>query len=127
MTGVDTNIVIRLLTRDDETQYQKSVAIFKGGEVFIPETVWLETEWVLRYAYGFGPAKIIGAFRGILGLPGVTTRDVSRLLLALDWHEAGLDFADAFHLAGSQDAADFMTFDHAFFPWRCRPGRMQGG
>ncbi|WP_242055318.1 MULTISPECIES: PIN domain-containing protein [Nostocales] len=51
MVAVDTNIIVRLLTQDDELQYQKSLEIFQTQTVFIPDTVILETEWVLRFAY----------------------------------------------------------------------------
>ena len=39
MVVVDTNIVVRLLTQDDELQFQKSREIFKTYDVFIPDTV----------------------------------------------------------------------------------------
>ena len=32
----------------------------------------------------------------------------------LDWHKAGLDFADACHLAQSQHCSQFYTFDQKF-------------
>jgi predicted nucleic-acid-binding protein len=51
MVAVDTNIIVRFLTQDDELQYQKSLEIFQTQNVFIPDTVILETEWVLRFAY----------------------------------------------------------------------------
>jgi predicted nucleic acid-binding protein len=60
--AVDTNVVVRLLVRDDETQYQASRALFETQEIFIPDTVVLELEWVLRYAYDFSPAEIGAAF-----------------------------------------------------------------
>jgi predicted nucleic-acid-binding protein len=44
MVAVDTNIVVRLLTQDDELQYQKSLNIFQDQDVFIPDTVILEAE-----------------------------------------------------------------------------------
>ncbi len=53
VTGVDTNIIVRLLTHDDPVQSAKADALFKKDHLFIPDTVLLETEWVLRYAYGF--------------------------------------------------------------------------
>jgi len=40
--------------------------------------------------------------------------DSARLLLAIAWCEADLDFADALHLASSQNAKTFMTFNQAF-------------
>ena len=55
MVAVDTNIVVRLLTQDDELQYQKSLEIFQTQDVFIPDTVILETEWVLScHAFKLG-------------------------------------------------------------------------
>ena len=47
MITVDTNIIIRFLTHDDAEQYKKSFFIFNTYDVFIPDTVILETEWVL--------------------------------------------------------------------------------
>ena len=44
MIAVDTNIVVRLLTQDDETQYQQALQIFQQAAIFIPDTVILETE-----------------------------------------------------------------------------------
>jgi len=114
MTGADTNILVRFLTRDDEDQFNKALAFIKREQAFIPDTVWLETEWVLRYAYGFDRARISKAFRDLLGLPKVYVQDRNRLILAIEWHTAGLDFADALHLAGSQETDTFATFDQAF-------------
>lgn len=114
MTAVDTNVVVRFLTHDDASQFQRAVALFNGETVHIPDTVWLETEWVLRFAYGYEPSSVTKALRGLLGLPQVHVADATRLLLAIDWHAAGLDFADALHLACSQDIAALATFDTAF-------------
>ncbi|MFB2977172.1 type II toxin-antitoxin system VapC family toxin [Microseira sp. BLCC-F43] len=69
MIAVDTNIVVRLLTQDDEKQYNKSLKLFQEQDIFIPDTVILETEWVLRFAYKFKPAEICQAFRNLFGLP----------------------------------------------------------
>ena len=114
MTALDTNILVRFLTRDDEAQFNRAVALIDREKIFIPDTVWLETDWVLRYAYGFDSTAVINAFRDLLGLPNVNVEAPSRLLLAIEWHDAGLDFADALHLAGSQEADTFATFDQAF-------------
>ncbi len=43
MIAVDTNIVIRLLTQDDKQQHEKSLKLFQQ-DIFIPDTVILETE-----------------------------------------------------------------------------------
>ena len=114
MVAVDTNIIVRFLTQDDELQYQKSLEIFQKQNVFIPDTVILETEWVLRFAYRFKPVEICEALRKLFGLPNVHLNNVNLVAQSLQWHEAGLDFADAFHLANSQNHTQFYTFDEKF-------------
>lgn len=74
MVAVDTNIIVRLLTQDDNAQYQKSLEIFQTQTIFIPDTVILETEWVLRFAYKFKPSEICAALRKILGLLNVNVK-----------------------------------------------------
>jgi predicted nucleic-acid-binding protein len=111
LTGVDTNIIVRLLTRDDLIQAAKADSLFKNHSIFIPDTVFLETEWVLRYAYGFSPTAIYEAFFKLCGLPNVTLSNPNRMRTALEWYSEGMDFADALHLALSQDCRVFYTFD----------------
>jgi predicted nucleic-acid-binding protein len=111
MIGVDTNIVVRLLTGDDPAQSVKAKAVFKKHDILIPETVILETEWVLRHAYGFEPAAIHQAFSKLCGLPNIILHNPHRILTALQWYAEGMDFADALHLAASQECRTFLTFD----------------
>jgi predicted nucleic-acid-binding protein len=105
---------VRFLTRDDPVQFEQSVRIFSTHEVFIPDTVILEAEWVLRYAYEFDAEQVVEAFRKLFGLPNVHLRDTTPIVLALQWHEKGLDFADALHLALSPHCQDMQTFDQRF-------------
>lgn len=112
MVAVDTNVVVRLLTRDDEAQYQRSLALFQAEEILILDTVILETEWVLRFAYDFAPDEICAALRKLFGLPNVHLQDENLMARVLQWHEAGLDFADALHLSRSLDV--LCTFDTQF-------------
>jgi len=114
VTAIDTNIVVCFLTRDDPVQFEQSVRIFATREVFIRDTVILETEWVLRYAYAFSSVQVVEAFRNLFGLPNVRVRDTMTIALALQWHEQGLDFADALHLAQSQHCQEMQTFDQRF-------------
>lgn len=66
--AVDTNVVVRLLTQDDDDQYQRSLALFQAeASILILTTVILETAWVLRAVYGFEPGAICGALRQGLG------------------------------------------------------------
>jgi predicted nucleic-acid-binding protein len=114
MPGVDTNVLVRLLTGDNATQFKASQALFSSEDIFIPDTVILETEWVLRAAYDLKPVSICDAFRQVFGLPNVTLSNGQIVAQAINWHEAGLDFADAFHLALSQNHESFKTFDTDF-------------
>lgn len=111
MIAVDTNVVVRLLTQDDPEQFHHAVKLFTAETIFLPDTVMLETEWVLRYAYDFQPTQINAAFRKLLGLPNVEVRDSTSITLAIEWYEKGLDFADAFHLAQSLHCRQIATFD----------------
>ena len=111
MRAVDTNILVRFLTADDEQQARISREIIIAGDIFIPTTVVLETEWVLRAGYGFTSPGISSGLRGLGGLPGVTFEEPGKTAQALDWLAAGMDFADALHLATAADCAAFLTFD----------------
>ena len=121
--GVDTNVIIRYLTGDDPAQAAKARAIIGRQPVFVPRTVLLEVEWVLRSAYGLPLAQIIAALRALAGLPGVSVEDAASVAKALDWAEAGMDFADALHLAAVESCAGFFTFDQQF----ARSGRRLSG
>ncbi len=99
MISIDTNIVIRFLTGDDYPQFKKAKKIFKEKKIFIPLTVMLECEWVLRYAYQFTVNEISTAFKALFGLPNVMCENSATLSQAIDWYEKGMDFADAIHLA----------------------------
>ncbi|MGB2925935.1 MAG: type II toxin-antitoxin system VapC family toxin [Limnothrix sp.] len=115
MIAVDTNILVRLLTQDDLDQYQKSMQLFRNEElIFIPDTVILETEWVLRFAYKFQANEICDAFQNLLGLSNVQLQDENRVAIAIELHREGLDFADALHLVQSQDCAAMYSFDRQF-------------
>lgn len=114
MTAVDTNLVVRLLTGDHPVQAEKARTVFAKENVFIPETVMLETEWVLRYAYEFSAEAIHGSFIKLCGLPNVTLPNPGRMLTALEWYSEGLDFADALNLAAGQECQTLLTFDRKF-------------
>jgi len=114
MVAADTNVIVRLLTRDDEAQFKKSVQFFQEQTIFIPNTVVLETAWVLRYAYKFTPSQIANGLQSLFGLPNVQLSNSSVMNQVLRWYGQGLDFADALHLASSQPCSSLWTFDQKF-------------
>ena len=111
MISVDTNVIIRLLTGDDQPQFKRAKSLFEKESIFITTTVILETEWVLRYAYNFKPLKIVDAFQSLFGLSNVQLEEPLIIAEAVEWHKKDLDFADALHLAKSQASRSFATFD----------------
>ena len=113
MLAVDTNVVVRLVTNDNPAQAKRAAAAFASGDIFVAKSVLLETEWVLRFSYRLDRESILRGLRGILGLPNLTAEDGLRVAQALIWYEAGLDFADALHLASSSEAQRFGTLDNA--------------
>ena len=115
MTSVDTNVIVRFLTRDDEPQFQKSAKIFsQSRQILIVDTVVQETEWVLRKGYGFEPGEICNSLLKLFGMPNVFLENPLRTVQAIRWHIEGMDFSDALHLARSQGATAFATFDKKF-------------
>lgn len=114
MIAIDTNVVVRYLTGDHPEQSARARMLIDTREVFVPVTVILEAEWVLRSAYGFRAPDIVRALRAFGGLPNVTIGDVGVVAEALDHAEKGMDFADALHLAGSTQSEKLVTFDRRF-------------
>lgn len=111
MVAVDTNILVRFLVKDDLAQFQRAEKLLQDHEIYIPDTVLLETEWVLRFAYNLSPDDILQGFLRLLGMEQVNVRDAFAVKQALDWFAQKMDFADAWHLALSQSCGRFATFD----------------
>jgi predicted nucleic-acid-binding protein len=111
MISVDTNVIVRLLTGDDQAQFKRAKAIFAKENILIVTSVILECEWVLRYAYNFNSLEVADAFQSLFGLSNVKLQETPVIYNAIEWHKQGMDFADAIHLAKSQDSESFVTFD----------------
>lgn len=114
MIALDTNLLVRILTNDDPIQARRAVKILKSDDIFIPKTVLLETEWVLRHGYGIGRSDIIIGFQKLLGLPNVKVEDPDGIYQAISWYETKFDFGDALHLASAKRCVSFATFDSTF-------------
>lgn len=111
MLAIDTNILVRYITRDDPVQERKARELFLRSPVFVPKTVLMETEWVLRFTYGYSQDQIAKALAMVVGNAGVQVEDEKEARLALEGFGQGLDLADAFHLAASCEVETFVTFD----------------
>jgi predicted nucleic-acid-binding protein len=111
MVAVDTNVLVRWLVADDALQTAAAEKLVAENTIFVSTTVLLETEWVLRDAFGFSRDEIFEQFSILVSLENCILSDEAALLAALDWFRAGLDFADAVHLALTPSKARFASFD----------------
>ena len=120
---MDTNVLVRFLVEDKGAADQCRAAkeLFTKRAVFIPESVLLETEWVLRAVYTVARAEIHAAFTKLLGLGQVSVPDRSVLRQVLACYAAGFDFADAWHLIRSE-GQEMKTFDKGFMKKARRAG-----
>ena len=67
MPAVDTNILVRFIVRDDALQLESVIRLMRqcvdcGELIFVPVTVLLELEWVLRARFNFSKEEVIEAF-----------------------------------------------------------------
>jgi predicted nucleic-acid-binding protein len=108
---IDTNVLVRFIARDDADQHARAAHLLARSGCRLLDTVLLETEWVLRKIYKYSREQIAVAFEIIGGIEGVTAESPERLTGAITAYRAGMDFADAFHIAGAKDAHAFASFD----------------
>ena len=105
MNAADTNVVVRLITKDDPDQTPHAEELFRTDHVFIPKTVLLESEWVLRRGYHMDRKIVLDSLERLLGLPNVYVEQPFTVYRAMRWANAGMDFADALHLSSSSEQA----------------------
>jgi predicted nucleic-acid-binding protein len=125
MIALDTNVLVRVVTADDPGQTAAALALLRRpGSFWVSKTVLLETAWVLSITYRLDRAAVARVFTRILGFRRMAVEDRDAVLRALARFEAGLDIADALHLASSAEAELFATFDRSLAQ---AAGRMPGG
>ena len=78
MRAVDTNILARYYLRDDAAQGRVAASVLSGGDVFVPKTVILELEWVLRYVADQPEDKVIECLAHLITSPGLRSKTVTR-------------------------------------------------
>ena len=111
MRAVDANVLVRALVRDDPAQSARAEALLSQHEIFIPVTVMLELEWVLRSRYAYAPKLVAQALKMIAALDNVVVGERVAVLAAAARVAEGWDFADALHHALSEGCDDFATLD----------------
>lgn len=114
MIAIDTNLLARLLLKDDAAQHERVKALFKARQTFTaPVTVLLELVWVLE-SRDCSAEQVALGLTALLDLPNFKPERADALREALRSYAAGMGFADALHLALSAGEQKFMTFDNAF-------------
>ena len=100
MIGLDTNVLVRFLVRDDEAQFERARRLIRretstGEAVMISLIVVLETEWVLRSRYHLTKDEILTAFSGLLDAAELQFEDEASLEQALYlWKDSTAQMAD---------------------------------
>lgn len=123
MRAVDTNVLARYYLHDHPAQARIAARILAAGDVFVPRTVMLELEWVLRSVAGQPAGKVADCLAHLIALPGVTIEDHDQVEDALRHCRRGIDFADALHLVASRACSELLTFDDRGYARRAaKPG-----
>ncbi len=97
MIGLDTNILVRYLTQDDEQQWQQAVKLIQQNQpCFIANIVLCELVWVLRGGnYGFSKDEIIHSIEAMLHSAAFEFESRSTVDQALQHYKQGrADFSD---------------------------------
>jgi predicted nucleic-acid-binding protein len=100
MLGIDTNVLVRFLVRDDPAQFERARRLIKrelgsGEAVLISLLVLLETEWVLRSRYRVTKTEIVAALSALLDAVELQFEDEPSVEEAVfTWKDSGAEFAD---------------------------------
>ena len=117
MIGLDTNVLVRYLTRDDESQYRATMKLLtrKAARFFVADLVLVETDWVLSSLYDWTRDEIANAFARLLQVHNLQFEDEDRIRHSLGAIRKGADLSDELLVAMSriEGCREFATFDTA--------------
>ena len=119
MAALDTNVLVRFLVQDDARQGAAASRLIRSGleaagALFVPITVVLEREWVLRSSFRFDKVAVLQALFGLLGSFELAFESEGALEAALgNYADGKVDFADCLHAALAMVAGHqpLWTFD----------------
>jgi predicted nucleic-acid-binding protein len=104
MPALDTNVLVRYVVQDDPKQARVAQRYIEqcadqDVSLFLPTSVILETEWVLRSVYLFSKDSVIAVFVGLLEAREMMFQDEPSFERAVFFYrEHNIDFADCLHL-----------------------------
>lgn len=121
MPSVDTNVLVRLLAADDAKQATQAKALMQraartGDNLFVPLTVVLELEWVLRSRYQYPKEQVLGTLSSLLETRELQFQEEAAVEHALHYYRRSrVDFAECLHMgcAASAGQLPLMTFDRS--------------
>lgn len=119
MPALDTNVLVRYIVEDDRAQLAAAKRLIRqcvqaGQPLFVPVTVALELEWVLRSAFGMTRDDVLFALSSLFSAAELTFESERALEVALQlFREGAADFADCVHIALAAQAGEqpLWTFD----------------
>ena len=115
MAAIDTNVLVRLVTRDDAAQFEKANAfVQKHQPVLVTQLSVLELVWVLMSRYGLEKARVGQVVEALLEMAELDVEQPAILEAALKtWGSTKADFADCFILETVKAASEtpLGTFD----------------
>ena len=121
MAALDTNILVRYLVEDDAAHLAAAKKLIRsalaaGETLFIPITVTLELEWVLRSNFKFNKEQVTTTLSSLLAAAELTfeSEPAAEIALAL-YRKSSADFSDCVHIALAHMAGEspMWTFDRA--------------
>jgi predicted nucleic-acid-binding protein len=114
MRAVDTNVLVRLVTRDDAKQAAAAETFIEGG-AWVSHLVLMEATWVLATVYDVAPAEMTTALDMLLNHKELTVQDSDVVALALQQFQAkpSIGFSDCLVLEVARKAGHLPlgTFD----------------
>lgn len=117
MRAVDTNVLVRLLVRDNAKQTASAETYIKPG-AWVPHIALVETVWVLQSYYEKSRAEIVNFIEGMLDHESLVVQDADVVGAALGSfrNSKAVDFADCLILEVARKAGHtpLGTFDAKF-------------
>jgi predicted nucleic-acid-binding protein len=115
MRAVDTNVLVRLVTRDDATQVAAAEAFVVNG-AWVPHLALAEATWVLASMYDRDPGAIATAVEMLMNHQQLTLQDEEAVATAVEHfrRRPAVGFSDCLMLEVSRKAGHgpLGTFDH---------------
>ena len=119
MRGIDTNILIRFLTRDDEEQAKRAAQIIseectEENPGFLTNIVLIELVWTLSRIFQYSPPQIVIALKALLNARELSFESPDEVKAAVHYYGEGkAGFADYLlgAVARTHGCSDTMTFD----------------